>query len=50
MEDVDPILGDSDAVLVDVVVAVPPNVLPLVDHQGGETEARTGLKFPSLLN
>ena len=50
MEDVDSILGDPDAVLVDVVVAVPPNVVPLLDHQGGETQARTGLQSLSLLN
>ena len=46
VEDVDPILGNPDAVLVDVVVAVPPDVLPLVDHQRGETQARAGLQFP----
>lgn len=38
MENVDPVLGHPDAVLVDVVVAVPPDVVPLVNHQGGETQ------------
>ena len=50
MEDVDSILGNPDAVLVDVVVAVPPNVLPLLDHQGGETQTRTGLQSLFLLS
>ena len=43
VEDVDPILGNPDAVLVDVVVAVPADVGALVDHQRGQTQAGTGL-------
>ena len=43
VEDVDPVLGNSDAVLVDVVVAVPSNVVSLVNHQGGETQTSAGL-------
>ena len=43
VEDVDSILWDADPVFVDVVVAVPADVGPLVDHQRGETQAGTGL-------
>ena len=39
----DSILGDADPVFVDVVVAVPADVGPLVDHQRGETQAGAGL-------
>ena len=43
VEDVDSVLGDADPVFVDVVVAVPPDVGPLVEHQRGQTQAGTGL-------
>ena len=42
VEDVDTVERDPDAVLVNVVVAVSPDVIPLVYDEGGETQLTAG--------
>ena len=42
VEDVDPVERDPDPVLVNVVVAVAPYVIPLVYDEGGEAQLTAG--------